>query len=207
MFEMLRSSIQGYDDEALLALSGVCGNDLIELKSSMAKFDGILSTVASNVDEVIEVTSCHTISPIIRRITHGAFCKESAKGMTTVWSCLFAISTLAFVMLTTRAAVFNSVRTRRKRNTKRRKLRPEKVEKEFEEYKAFMSEYYDDTDHWIMRPVKKAVGGVIEIDLAKGHDFSIFYLVGLFNSIHVVQPNCNDIHTSSALWIQHGLPG
>ena len=48
---------------------------------------------------------------------------------------------------------------------------------------------------------------VIEIDLAKGHDFSIFYLVGLFNSIHVVQPNCNDIHTSSALWIQHGLPG
>jgi hypothetical protein len=78
--------------------------------------------------------------------------------LTWIWSCLVAILILAFVMLSTRAALYNSIISKKKKY--KHKLRPENVQKEFQEYKEFMADYYGDVEDWIMAPDK------IEMDSA-----------------------------------------
>lgn len=78
-------------------------------------------------------------------------------------------------MLSTRAALFSTVITRRNRrenrryqknNHKQRRLKPSYVAKEFEEYRQFMSDYFHDTDEWVMIPIKKLVAGeTLEIEI------------------------------------------
>jgi hypothetical protein len=157
--ELLSGHIKANDNATIDALSKECGADVSFLPSILEELSEHVATVAGNVNAAIELTGCHKISPLLRRLTHGAMCNESVYGLTWIWSCLLAISISAFTMLSTRAALYNSVKTKKK---SKRKQKAEE-DNEFEDYKEFMADYFPDANEWTKEPVGKKVV-TLEID-------------------------------------------
>lgn len=140
-------------------LNQECGDDMSFLPTTLQQLEKELLLVQSNMNKLVNLASCHSISPLLRRLTHGAICKESAHGLTWIWGSSLFICICCFVMLTTRAALYNPVKKRKPREKKPKRV----VEKEFEEYKEFMSEYYDDATEWklVQKGTKESI---LEID-------------------------------------------
>ena len=155
----------GNDTVTIHLLSEQCGIDVSSLPSTLNGLSDQLAIVDGNLLAVIDLTACQHISPIVRRITMGSLCTESVYGLTVIWSCLLSMCILCFVLLTTRAALFNSVKIRETK-TKSERKRKLKQKKEFEEYKLYMAKFYDGTDQWIMVPPKKKKAIEIEVGSA-----------------------------------------
>ncbi len=140
-------------------LSQECGGDMSFMPNTLEELENELLLVQSNMNKLVSLASCYSISPLLRRLTHGAVCKESPQGLTWIWGSSLFISICCFVMLTTRAALYNSIKSRKPRDKKSKRA----VEKEFEEYKEFMSEYYEDVAEWkLEHSCKKS--SILEID-------------------------------------------
>ena len=149
------------NEQTIAALNEECGGDLSFLPGTLDDLEIQLFSVQGNIKALTDLTSCHKISPIVRRITHGALCHESVDGLVWIWSCSLLICVLSFIVLTTRAALFNSV----KRKKQRPKMSKRAVEKEFEEYKEFMAPYYDDAHKWqIQKVVEIDFGSQIQMN-------------------------------------------
>jgi hypothetical protein len=97
-----------------------------------------LSNIDGSMTAMLDLTECSRISPIFRQLLFGSTCTESVKGLASLYSMLILILLLGFVVLSTRAALYNPV-IRGRRNKRR--------EKEFDDYKVYMSEFYD-TANW-----------------------------------------------------------
>lgn len=129
-------------------LAETCGGDFVWFNATLYEIERTLDNVRSNIALALDLTSCDRVSPILRTITFGSTCVESVEGLAMMFSMLLAITVSGMIMLTTRAALFNPlIRAKRK---KRR-------EKEFQEYKDYMAQFYDVTD-WVLDPpyVQKA---------------------------------------------------
>ena len=85
-----------------------------------------------------ELAGCSSISPVLRRLLYGSSCTQSVKALTWLWTTMLSMTILGLVVLSLRAAFYNPVI--RGRRGKRR-------EKEFEDYKLYMSKFYD-TSTW-----------------------------------------------------------
>jgi hypothetical protein len=94
--------------------------------------------IQGTVKVAMELIDCSNISPVFRRLLYGSPCKQSVIGLTWLWTTLLSMTIMGLVVLTLRAAFYNPVI--RGRRGKRR-------EKEFEDYKLYMSKYYD-TSNW-----------------------------------------------------------
>jgi hypothetical protein len=143
-------------------LSADCEMDMSFLSEALVSIETDVLKVQRFMHSLVDMLDCHSISPLIRRLTHGAVCRESAAGLTWIWGCSLTISICCFVMLTTRAALYNSIKKRKKREKKPARV----VEKEFEEYKAFMLTYYEDAPEWKLQGEKKRTG-ILEIDFGR----------------------------------------
>jgi len=148
-------------------LSFECGADMSFLPKTLMQLETQLLNVQTNLNSLVDVASCQSISPLVRRLTHGAICGDSAHGLTWIWACCLAICGCCFVMLTTRSALYNAIKKRKPRDHKSKRA----VEREFEEYKEFMSEYYDDAPLWKLEHLpkecnkrKKQKADILEID-------------------------------------------
>ena len=97
-----------------------------------------LSNIDGSMTSIFDLTDCSSISPILRQLLFGSTCTESVKGLAALYSLLMLILLLGFIVLSTRAALYNPV-IRGRRNKRR--------EKEFDDYKVYMSEFYD-TSNW-----------------------------------------------------------
>ena len=130
----------------LARLNKVCRRDMSFLTPAVNDLKKQVDRIRTNIHKLSDAVSCGQISPLLRRISHGAVCVESPRGMTVLWSTAFGIGVLCFVLLTLRAALYNSVKYKKRRPTKPRRI----VEKEFEEYKEYMGKYYgeDTTKEW-----------------------------------------------------------
>jgi hypothetical protein len=157
---LLSGHIKSNDNATIEALSQECGADVSFLPTVLQELSEHVDTVAGNVKAAVDLTGCHMISPLVRRLTHGALCHESTFGLTWVWACLLALSIFAFTLLSTRAALYNSVKTKKK---SKKKLKAE-GDTEFEDYKEFMAEYFPDANEWTKEPVGKKVV-TLEIDI------------------------------------------
>lgn len=144
-------------------LSAECGADISFLPDTIGSLDGLFHDLQDQMDAYVDLTSCSRVSPIIRRITNGAICNESVKGATAIWACSFSLLFCCFTLWSLRAALFNSIKKGRKRDKKPKRV----VEKEFEEYKEFMKEYYgDEVGKWKVQGVKtKQKVNHVEFDL------------------------------------------
>lgn len=140
-----------------------CGEDLSFLPSTLESMEISTNNLKEKMHAFVDLTSCHRVSPMIRRMTHGAICDESAKGITWVWASCLCLMLCCFIMLTVRAGLFNSIKTRKPRDKKPRRV----VEKEFEEYKNFMAEFYDPVEvaKWKLDDNKKKQKPGIQFDL------------------------------------------
>lgn len=140
-----------------------CGEDLSFLPLTLESMEISTNNLKEKMHAFVDLTSCHRVSPMIRRMTHGAICDESAKGITWVWASCLCLMLCCFIMLTVRAGLFNSIKTRKPRDKKPRRV----VEKEFEEYKNFMAEFYDPNEvaKWKLDGNKKKQKPGIQFDL------------------------------------------
>jgi hypothetical protein len=166
---LLVANLQVNDTTKIDLLGEYCGADLSFLPESLQSLADSMDHLKTSYVGMVDLTSCHRISPLIRRVTHGDLCTEAAFGLTWLWTCLFLLTIFAFVLLTTRAALFNTVIVR----NRKRKPKPSQVKKEFDEYKNFMAEYYEDTDQWAMKPQRDLVvnvttGGVVRKRIRRG---------------------------------------
>lgn len=135
-----------------------CTDDVYILISRLPQLAVVLEGIRRQVKAVIELTSCHQISPVLRRIQRGAICSETVYSLVWMFGGLCTITVLGFVMLSVRAGLFNSVVRAPRRKRKRER------EKEFEEYKAYMAEFYEDADQWEMEmPEEKKAALMAEI--------------------------------------------
>lgn len=97
-----------------------------------------LNDIRGTLTAAIELTGCSSISPVLRRLLYGSTCTRSVEGLTWLWTTLLAMTIVGLLVMSTRAAFYNPVI--RGRRGKRR-------EKEFDDYKLYMSKYYD-TANW-----------------------------------------------------------
>mmetsp|Transcript_18998 Transcript_18998/g.41282 ORF Transcript_18998/g.41282 Transcript_18998/m.41282 type:complete len:1064 (+) Transcript_18998:138-3329(+) len=127
-------------------LNKACQRDMSFLPPAISDLESHVDRIRTNIHQLSDTISCGQISPILRRVSHGAICVETPYGLTILWGCSFGIGILCFVLLTVRAALYNSVKYKKQRPTKPRRI----VEKEFEEYKQFMGQYYGEntTNKW-----------------------------------------------------------
>jgi hypothetical protein len=139
------SDIIPHDNSTVDTLNDACGQDIISfLVPALDDLNRQLGILQKHIQQLVDTVSCHQISPLFRRISHGAMCIESPYALAVLWSCSLVLCILSFVMLTTRAALYNAVRHKKPRQKKPRRV----VEKEFSEYQNFMKQYYDGTDRW-----------------------------------------------------------
>jgi hypothetical protein len=139
------SDIIPHDNSTVATLNEACGQEIMSiLFPALDDLNQQLGKLQNHIQQLADTVSCHQISPLFRRISHGAMCTESPFALTVLWSCSLVLCILSLVMLTTRAALYNAVRHKKPRQKKPRRV----VEKEFTEYQDFMKQYYDDTDQW-----------------------------------------------------------
>ena len=126
------------------ALGRVCRTDLSQLPRSVQQLEQELSDVLESIEAMIDLTGCNRVSSVLRRVTHGSLCQESINGLSWIWSCWLVMIVAGCILLTTRAALYNQVKTKEKSAKKKEQQRV----KEFDEYRSFMLEYYPDADGW-----------------------------------------------------------
>lgn len=131
-----------FDSYTSQQMNYYCADDAHVPLSRLPQLRNLLREIQFQIRRTIELTDCQKISPILRRILHGATCSQTMDALTWIFGGMCVITILGFIMLTTRAGLFNAVA-----KAPRRKRRRER-EKEFEEYKEYMAEYYEDADDW-----------------------------------------------------------
>ena len=134
----------------LTHLPDECGDVFPYSNASLNEISENLWILQENFDQAVKLSSCSNLSPLFQYFSTGSVCTDSIDGLNVLFSLMFAISVLSLIMLTTRAALFNPVI--RARRIKRR-------EKEFNEYKSYMTKYYD-TDCWEMDPPKSSENNI-----------------------------------------------
>lgn len=128
-------------------LSEACGADLVPVMSSLRIMKGSLQSIETNIQSALDLSSCYKVSPIFRRMFYGPICGETVNALTWLFSCCFVITILGLIMLSVRAALYNAtLRPKRKKMSKRR------LKKEFNEYKEFMEQFYENVHEWKLHP-------------------------------------------------------
>lgn len=123
-----------------------CGEDgMLTVQGAADTIDQLLNTLQQHegsFNAAIDMSSCSSISPILRRLTYGATCATASQDLSWAFATLFVLTIAGLIIITLRSALYSTVI--RGRRQKRR-------EKEWEDYKVFMSRYYDVT-HWKIDP-------------------------------------------------------
>jgi hypothetical protein len=141
-------------------LSEECGTDVQPVNITLQLLAPALDSLYGNARAATRLSECSGIEPIFRELVQGPTCSDSIAGLTWLFASLLVISLLGMTILSTRAALFNSVL-----QVKRKKRR----EKEFEEYKDFMDAFYD-TSMWKLDADKKPCD-TLRVDLTRVETF------------------------------------
>lgn len=135
------------EEHGLERLSESCGANLVPVMSSMVMLKSSLQSIQTDIQSVLDLSSCYKVSPIFRRMLYGPACNDSVTALTWLFSCCLVISILGLIMLSVRAALYNATL-----RPERRKMSKRRLKKEFREYREFMSQYYHDAHEWKLHP-------------------------------------------------------
>ncbi|VEU40996.1 unnamed protein product [Pseudo-nitzschia multistriata] len=140
------SYINPFASATLERLNKACDRDMSFLPPAISDLDHHVDGIKTNIHKLSDIMSCGQVSPLLLTVSQGAMCVELPHGLTVLWGCSFGIVALCFALLTVRAALYNSVKYKKRRPTKPRRV----VEKEFKEYKEYMRQYYGEqtTEKW-----------------------------------------------------------
>lgn len=138
--------------------SGECEADFSQVNSTFSTLAPILVDVTTAVERLNDLVKCEDINPILDEFAYGPICHDTIDSATWMYYTWLVIVLLIMIMLSTRAALFNTLIPVPKK--KRR-------EKEFRQYKRFMEQHGFDTSDWILDPPKaKKLGDIKPIRTA-----------------------------------------
>jgi hypothetical protein len=123
----------------LETLSGECGKDMSAVNGALEELLLLLSKLSEKLGSALSLTECSNVVSILRRLAFGSPCTSSVNGMAWVFGSMLTLSIVGLTLLSLRAALYNAVITTRK--SKRR-------EREFQEYKEYMAQFYEDAMEW-----------------------------------------------------------
>lgn len=126
--------------------NAVCGHDVSKISISLSSLGDSLMNTAGYLEASMKLTDCSSVKPVIAQLQTGSTCTESVDGLAWIFGGLLALWFICLMMFSTRAALYNPVY-----KAKRRLRR----EREFEEYRVWMAQFYEDTEEWMIDPVKK----------------------------------------------------
>ncbi len=112
----------------------------------MAQLDVLsedLQSVYNGLQSALDLSQCQNIYPILQQIIDGPICTTSIQALTWLWSTLLVMLVLAFIIFSCRAGLYNAIV---RAIPKHGQLKYQ--QKEFDEYKKFMAEHYDDANEW-----------------------------------------------------------
>ena len=144
-----------FEKEDLESLSEQCGARFEHVNTTFSEMAPILSDMTKAMERVNDLTKCDQVSPILEDVAHGAVCHETVNSLTWMFYTALTMSVLIMIMLSTRAALFNTLIPGSKK--KRR-------EKEFRQYKRFMQDFGFDTQEWQMDPPTTKTCGASLLD-------------------------------------------
>jgi hypothetical protein len=128
-------------------LNQACGADMVPVMTAVLLVKDTLQSIQTHLESALDLSSCYKVSPFLRQIVNGPICQETVSSLTWLFSCSFAISIAGFIMLSTRAALYNATL-----RPERRKMSKRRLKKEFKEYKEFMEQFYDNVHEWKLHP-------------------------------------------------------
>jgi hypothetical protein len=141
-----------------LPILQACGDESISvIDASLMKLVARLDELESALASAANLTACSNVEPLVRGFINGAPCSESPRGLAWLFGTAACILFVGLVMLATRAGLYNAVI--KPRRVKRR-------EREFQEYKEYMSSFYN-TGGWEMDPVKENLASTKTFETAE----------------------------------------
>lgn len=133
------------DNVVASSIANECGIDYQQhAYETLYQLESLVQSTLGHMESISNMTECSNIARILDPLLEGATCTTAVQGSTWLFCSMLAISILALIMLSTRAALFNVIILPQHKNRR---------EKEFEEYKNFMSGFYD-VSRWQLSSVK-----------------------------------------------------
>lgn len=150
--ESIQQFMKSVGDYGMDAVSSECGQDITPLVSNAQFLLEGLKDIQALVQGALQLSDCSTVSPILRRIFHGATCNGAVSGFTWMFACFLGMTIFGMTMLSLRAALYNPTM----RRVKKKPLNY--VEQEWEDYRGFMARFYDDAHDWKFHPSPEKAG-------------------------------------------------
>lgn len=129
-------------------LTEACGENFPELLSTVEDVGSSFRSISGYLGAAIRVTDCARVFPILDEIFHGATCGTTMEGLSGMFGGLLGLTFVVMIMFSTRAALFNPVYKAKKRLRR---------EREFDEYREFMAQFYEDAGEWKIDPDMKSL--------------------------------------------------
>ena len=85
-----------------------CGNSILLIFNGTQRLMESMTRIETNIQKAQQLSSCSTISPILRRILHGPTCHQTVKSMAWMFGTSLFITIMCFIMITVRAALYNA---------------------------------------------------------------------------------------------------
>eukprot|EP00562_Extubocellulus_spinifer_P000669 CAMPEP_0178474902 /NCGR_PEP_ID=MMETSP0696-20121128/2838_1 /TAXON_ID=265572 /ORGANISM="Extubocellulus spinifer, Strain CCMP396" /LENGTH=605 /DNA_ID=CAMNT_0020102163 /DNA_START=191 /DNA_END=2008 /DNA_ORIENTATION=+ len=145
------SAVESYVNEmGLDVVNSMCGADIRPLLKTTQKLTEALNTVRDGLRRSIDVTTCQSVRPLYRRVFWGPTCNESVRGLTNIFACLVAICIFGMTQITVRAALYSRDCPEYSEGAELEtdEDSSEDAKPEEEEYREYMSRFYDDSGKW-----------------------------------------------------------
>lgn len=107
---------------------------------TLSQLQQLMTELDQNTDGLQKLSECSNVGSILRKVLYGAPCNEFIQAQVFLTGSLMVTCVFILLILSTRAVVFSPIIAGRR--CKRR-------EKEFEDYKMYMSQFYD-TKNWTL---------------------------------------------------------
>jgi len=136
-----------------------CNGDGEAMIDNIRKLGQSLDVISDSIQRSESMVKCNRVGPIYRQVFHGSTCAESVYGLSCMFAAYFAICVFGMVMVSLRAALSRRYIPKKGSSAGNTEIgndvqnleTPSDLEDEWEEYKAWMSRYYD-TNMWKETP-------------------------------------------------------
>ena len=132
-------------------ISDQCGGNIEPIVGGVKLLVENLVIIQGNMVSALALSECSSIAPILRRIFQGEPCNTTIIGLTWMFWSLFAISVFGMTLLSLRAAMYNATI---------KALTKERTDIwEWDEYKQYMTGFYNDAKDWRFHGSPNKQGG------------------------------------------------
>ena len=139
------------NDIGIDQISDECGTDFAPIIENIKQLGQGLEVIMDSIRRSLDLVSCNKVSPIYRRVFNGPTCNESVYGLSCMFAAYFATIVFGMIMISLRAAMYGRIILENddieQENDEGDISSSTERGGEWEDYKVWMSNYYD-TEEW-----------------------------------------------------------